>query len=754
MSNFALKIRPTVKSTYSKILIYVAAPAFIACIFIFMLFIVYTNNHKNILKKSYESKMESFYYLQDRQLQDIAISLRILSDDSRFIDTVNGTLTSPQDITHAQRILKQIQSNYPFIDEVSIVERIGEQVYTSNNTYPMSRYFLDVYSYDNYNYSYWMQYKAPLSEKSIISPSYTTANDTQKIIVPIVFTRIGQIHLSNIIIVNVNLSMIISDFNSNKLSDGSLLRIVNKENNRIFDENGLAESLDKKLRDKINLDKISVFDYSINSKKYYMISYTPIRSVLGYSYIAAVPYSDIYSNSFKFLVVTLLLCIPLFVLLWFIIKFSSMQIYSPFKSIATTLNIDTSGDTANNIQNNIKAMLDSNKKMSDQINNTLPIMEEQYLIRVLNSSEHYYSSEDISNTVHFDYDYFCSVIIKFNQTESFYQKYNHLQAQMLECNMAEIIHACFAAQFKTYIIPSDSSTLYILLNLKGEQYINNIHKILNDFKAMLSADKEDVKITTSVGSIYPGLAGLKKSHTEALNNISGTTWLNRINLKSTDISIDTQTVKFTSNDETVIYNHLLVGNTDDALTVIDTIISDNTNQNLSKDGLIHIYIQILNIIFKVMRIKNIEYDTEHVGDLNLLNEIISHSPAEIHKIIVSLLDILKKSNNNKKIDIDNILKYIQQHYKEDIYLDYIAEQFNTSSSYLSRLIKKETSQTFIEYMNSLRTEEAKKLLKNTDKTITEIYESIGFTNRSTFIRVFKTIVGSTPSDYRKMSKSI
>lgn len=431
-----------------------------------------------------------------------------------------------------------------------------------------------------------------------------------------------------------------------------------------------------------------------------------------------------------------------------------MQIYSPFKSIATTLNIDTSGDTANNIQNNIKAMLDSNKKMSDQINNTLPIMEEQYLIRVLNSSEHYYSSEDISNTVHFDYDYFCSVIIKFNQTESFYQKYNHLQAQMLECNMAEIIHACFAAQFKTYIIPSDSSTLYILLNLKGEQYINNIHKILNDFKAMLSADKEDVKITTSVGSIYPGLAGLKKSHTEALNNISGTTWLNRINLKSTDISIDTQTVKFTSNDETVIYNHLLVGNTDDALTVIDTIISDNTNQNLSKDGLIHIYIQILNIIFKVMRIKNIEYDTEHVGDLNLLNEIISHSPAEIHKIIVSLLDILKKSNNNKKIDIDNILKYIQQHYKEDIYLDYIAEQFNTSSSYLSRLIKKETSQTFIEYMNSLRTEEAKKLLKNTDKTITEIYESIGFTNRSTFIRVFKTIVGSTPSDYRKMSKSI
>ncbi len=748
----ALRIKSTVKNTYSKILIYVAAPAFIACIFILMLFIVYTNNHKNLLKESYESKMEAFYNLQDRQLQDIAISLRTLSDDSRFIDTVNGTLTSSQDITHAQKILKQIQSNYPFVDEVSIVDRIGKQVYTPSDTYPMSRYFSDVYGYDDYNYNYWMQYKAPLSEKSIISPTYTVANDSQKIIVPIVFTRIGQVHLSNIIIVNVNLSMIISDFNSNKLSDGSLLRIVNKENNRIFDENGIAESLDKKLLDKINLDTISVFDYNIARKKYYMISYTPIRSVLGYSYIAAVPYSDIYSSSFKLLAVTLLFCVPLFILLLLIIKFSSTKIYSPFKSIATTLDIDTDGNIVNNIRNSITAMLDSNQKMSSQINNTLPIMEEQYLIRVLNSSEHYYSSEYISSAIHFDYDYFCSVIIKFNQTESFYQKYNHLQAQMLECSLAEIIHTSFAAQFKTYIIPSDSSTLYILLNLKGEQYIDNIHKILNDFKAILSADEEDVKITTSVGSIYSGLAGLKKSHTEALNNISGTTWLNRISLKKADDPEEAQTVKFTSNDEAVIYNHLLVGNTDDALTAIDTIILDNTNKNLSKDGLIHIYIQILNIIFKVMRIKNIEYDTEHVGDLNLLNDIISHSPLEIHKIIVSLFDILKKSNNNKKIDIDNILKYIQQHYKEDIYLDYIAEHFDTSSSYLSRLIKKETSQTFIEYINSLRIEEAKKLLKNTEKSITEIYESIGFTNRSTFIRVFKTIVGSTPSDYRKMVK--
>lgn len=748
----ALKIKSIIKSTYLKILIYVAAPVFIAFIFILMLFIVYSNNYKNSLKASYEANMQSLFLLQDQKIQDIAFSLRTIYDDTRFIGTVNGALSSQKDITHAQKILKQIQLNYSFIDNISIVERTEKQVYTSNNVYPMSNYFFDVYKYDNYDYNYWMQYKSPLSEKVILSPTNTLSNNLQKTIIPIVFTRIGRNHLSNIIIVNVDLSTIISDFKSNQLSDGTLIGIVNKENNLIFDEHGVPQSLDNELLNKINLDTVSVFDYIFNSKKHFTISYMPTRSVLGYSYIAAIPYSDIYRGGFKLLTVTILLFIPMLALLLFIIKFSSRQIYSPFKSMATIFGIDTSGDTEKNIQNNIKSMLDSNKKMSSQIKNTLPIIEEQYLIRVLNSSEHYYSSEDISNNVQFDYDYFCSVIIKFNWTELSHKKYDYLQTQMMECSMAEIIHELFAAQFNTYIIPSDSSTLYILLNIKEEQHAAEIiNATLDDFRSILYADEDDVKIITSVGSIYPELSGLKKSHTEALKNISGTTWLNKINIHGTPVPTETQAIKFTANDESVICNHLIAGNTDDAITVIDTIISNNANTK--KYMLMHIYIQILNIIFKTMRIKNIEYDTERVGDLELLNEITSHSPSEVYNIIVGLIDKLKKTNNVKKISVDNVLKYIQQHYKEYISLDNVADHFNTSASYLSRLIKKETSQTFNEYMNSLRIEEAKTLLESTDKSVTEIYQTIGFTNRSTFIRVFKTFTGVTPSEFRASLKN-
>lgn len=100
-------------------------------------------------------------------------------------------------------------------------------------------------------------------------------------------------------------------------------------------------------------------------------------------------------------------------------------------------------------------------------------------------------------------------------------------------------------------------------------------------------------------------------------------------------------------------------------------------------------------------------------------------------------------------DLSMIGNYIQEHYLEIQSLDEIAEHFGISKSYLCRIFKKHTGLTVITYLNSLKIQEASRLLNETDKSIEEICRLCGFKNRIYFTRTFKQFMELTPTEKRK-----
>lgn len=99
---------------------------------------------------------------------------------------------------------------------------------------------------------------------------------------------------------------------------------------------------------------------------------------------------------------------------------------------------------------------------------------------------------------------------------------------------------------------------------------------------------------------------------------------------------------------------------------------------------------------------------------------------------------------------EEIIGYIQSHYAENLSLSGLAERFGLSPNYFSTLFKKKTGCNFIHYLTSVRMTEGKRLLLETDLTIREIGERIGYFSASFFIRAFKKSEGFTPSEYRKL----
>ncbi|MBR7927575.1 helix-turn-helix transcriptional regulator [Aerococcaceae bacterium zg-ZUI334] len=99
--------------------------------------------------------------------------------------------------------------------------------------------------------------------------------------------------------------------------------------------------------------------------------------------------------------------------------------------------------------------------------------------------------------------------------------------------------------------------------------------------------------------------------------------------------------------------------------------------------------------------------------------------------------------------ISNITEFLMFHYSEEISLTALANKFNVSDSYLSKLFIKETGETIKQYIAKLRCKKAADLLIETNMKISQISEFVGYLDNNYFIKVFKKLYNQTPSEYRK-----
>lgn len=110
--------------------------------------------------------------------------------------------------------------------------------------------------------------------------------------------------------------------------------------------------------------------------------------------------------------------------------------------------------------------------------------------------------------------------------------------------------------------------------------------------------------------------------------------------------------------------------------------------------------------------------------------------------------IAEKRGEKNEGSIEKVKKYIDSHYKENIYLKGIASEFHMNPVYLGQLFRKNYGVYFNEYVLSLRIEEAKRLLRQTKKRMYEVADLVGFQNADYFAAQFEKLENMTPTDYR------
>ena len=95
------------------------------------------------------------------------------------------------------------------------------------------------------------------------------------------------------------------------------------------------------------------------------------------------------------------------------------------------------------------------------------------------------------------------------------------------------------------------------------------------------------------------------------------------------------------------------------------------------------------------------------------------------------------------------VRYIEENCtKYDLSLDLVAREFHITATYLCRLIKQQTGESYKEYLTGLRVRAAKEMLREEEASVADVCQRTGYTNVSHFIKVFQKSEGITPARYR------
>ena len=152
--------------------------------------------------------------------------------------------------------------------------------------------------------------------------------------------------------------------------------------------------------------------------------------------------------------------------------------------------------------------------------------------------------------------------------------------------------------------------------------------------------------------------------------------------------------------------------------------------------------KIRQVLEKMTQLEGLDY---YIHLLRVFNKLLKTQERE--KLSNPIAQEGSFSKNLEKIN--KVYEYVFQHIQEGIKLEEASSLLNMSPNSFCRFFKKKTDLTFMEYVKRVRVGIAAKLLAETDKQITQICFESGYNNLANFNFYFKTIMGKTPSEYRK-----
>lgn len=155
--------------------------------------------------------------------------------------------------------------------------------------------------------------------------------------------------------------------------------------------------------------------------------------------------------------------------------------------------------------------------------------------------------------------------------------------------------------------------------------------------------------------------------------------------------------------------------------------------------------------------KNVlDFEDEEIASLK--NVYTYDNAGCYYKAILSWVEAINEKlltefdDYKNKQKIQKAIMYIQENYDRDLNMAVVSNHISMNYSLFSYVFKQYTGMNFVNYLKTIRINVAKKLLEDTDKKIIEISNLVGYENEKHFMKLFKSVLGVSPSEFRKNAR--
>ncbi len=393
--------------------------------------------------------------------------------------------------------------------------------------------------------------------------------------------------------------------------------------------------------------------------------------------------------------------------------------------------------------------------LKEKFEHILPILENGFIYSMLFFEDNSWEISNYKNIFEIEEDAGYIMTIEFAQILEQGEMINRIGLSMKGQTFYPYLRDLLKGRCKCFVGPSilNRVIVYIPVASGTDEYKQRLGAVsIAEYIYGQISEKADVDFFIGIGRTYIGFDNIYRSYEESLRAIRYASEKGFYHIMDIPVEKELQE-KYPLQKEKLLLEKVALGDTDISLQSFKYIFEwlELTYIN----DVDKIKAKLLELIILIMRLAN-EYNIdgqsvnsiENIRELQAINNLSELKLCCSQKIEFVTKGIYECREKKVNILVTKAIHYIRDNFRKDITLEDVSQYVNISPHYFSKLFKDETGENFIDFLTNLRINLAKDLIKSSNMSVKEICYEIGYGDPNYFSRIFKKVVGITPTEYR------
>ncbi len=343
---------------------------------------------------------------------------------------------------------------------------------------------------------------------------------------------------------------------------------------------------------------------------------------------------------------------------------------------------------------------------------------------------------------------FTCLVFSVRNLDSVRSRYKEGSLNVLQSAITNIMNSILVREDNIEFYQADKNLYVVMIGSRdvSEKRITENTAVITN--TVIDAMKQflNIEITVGISDIHKTCKGLKQAFEEALSAMSFRFYRDTAVIRFAEI-------RMSEDKDTLILVDALIEKMKDYLTAYDYRKFGATIENL------------VNFLLKtpclterdIKKLFNVLLFLSKQGKAGLEETEKLTNSETLVELYAAWKDMVKdklpEDKNAARFQncshlVKKLSSYIEENYGKDISLKLLSEKFNISPNYISRVFREETGGTLFGYLNAVRVDKAKLLIRDTGLKIYEIGEKVGFKSTVHFNIVFNKLTGLSPKQYK------